>query len=342
MKKLAVVLTVVGCFVCAAAALAASSPTVTPRPATGITTTGAVLNGAVNPNGSITTYHFDYGPTTALGTLTSPVKLGAGTSAVAVKAGIANLTGGTVYYYALVATNAYGTSVSTVKTFKSGGNPPPVPTTGAAAGDEPNQVTLTGTVTTDGQATTYYFQYGLEPTYGLQTTPVTIPAAATPVAVQATLTGLAPAATFHYRLVATHGSAVDTGVGADATIETLPFPVPLGTIHMQTVPRRIKSRPFTFTTNGLIVNPAAATTPDTLACNTAIVPIEFFVGHRVIATNQTTVGPTCQFTATTTLGRLPHIHGLRSNAPMKIRIKVEFLGSPWLAPSKRFGSVTVR
>jgi hypothetical protein len=203
-------------------------------------------------------------------------------------------------------------------------------------------VTLTGTVSTSGGPTTFYFQYGLQPTYGLQTAPVTIPAAATPVSVQSTITGLAPGATFHYRLVATHGSVVNTGFGADATVETYPFPVPIATIKARTTPRTAKTGPFTFTVSGTIVNPAALTTPDALACNTAIVPVTFFVRKRVLATNRTIVGPTCQFSVTTTIARLPHLKGLANNAPMKIRVKIQFLGSPYLAPSTRFETVVAR
>lgn len=342
MKKLAIVSAVVGCLACAATAMAASTPTVTPHSVTGITTTTAVLNGTVNPNGSHTVYHFDYGLTTALGTLTASTSVGSGTTAVAVKAALTKLTPGETYYYTLVATNGSGTSTSRVETFKTGGNPPPVPTTGGAQGVEANQITMTGLVVTEGQPTTYYFQYGLAPTYGLQTAPVTIPASATPVAVTTTVTGLAPGATFHYRLVAAH-AGVDEGVGLDAAVETLPFPVPVARLHVRTRPGTVNKLPFRLITSGSVVNPAAATTPDTLACNTAIIAITFREGRRVIATNQTSVGPTCQLTAaTTTIRKLPHVAGLARNAPVRLRVEIQFEGSPYLAPSKVFETVTVK
>jgi len=342
MKKLAVLTAVVGCLAGAPAALAASSPTVTPRPATGITASGAVLNGTVDPNGATTVYHFDYGPTPALGAVTASVAIGHGTAAVAVKAGLSDLTSGTVYYYELLATSAVGTTVSRVESFRSGGNPPPIPTTGGALSISPTGMTLTGLVATDGQPTTYYFQYGLAPTYGLQTAPVTIAAADAPVTVEAGLGGLTPGTVFHYRLVATHGSTPDTGFGADGMVETYPSPAPVGTIHARTLPRTIRARPFVFSTSGLIVNPTPLVASDATACNTALVPIEFFVGHTVIATNEATVGSDCRFAAVTTIGRLPHIRHITRNGPVRIRVKLEFLGSPWLAPSKRFSVVVVR
>src|SRR5438876_433524 len=48
-------------------AVAAASPGATTRAATGVTATTATLNGTVDPNKQDTTYHFDYGKTTAYG-----------------------------------------------------------------------------------------------------------------------------------------------------------------------------------------------------------------------------------------------------------------------------------
>jgi hypothetical protein len=349
MKKFATVSAILGCLACAPAAMAASTPVVTPHSVTGITPSSAVLNGVVNPNGTHTIYHFDVGPTTALGSLTPAASAGAGTKAVAVKANLSSLTPGTTYYYTLVATNAAGTSTSRLETFKTAGSPPPVPVTGGPQGIAANSVTLTGLVTTQGVPTTYYFQYGLEPTYGLQTAPVTIPASATPVPVAAALAGIAPGATFHYRLVATHGS-LDVGAGLDATVETYPFPVPRGRLHAKTRPGNDAKRPFTFTTSGSITNPAQATTPDSAACNTAIVAITFRDGKRVVATNHTTMGADCRFTApaTTTIGRLPpvarHKHGkrLKRDRAVHLTVEVKFEGSPFLYPTKTVDNVTVR
>ena len=349
MKKFATVSAIAGCLACAPTALAASTPVVTPHGVTGITLTSAVLNGVVNPNGTRTIYHFDLGPTTALGILTKPGSAGAGVKPVAVQAKLAGLTPGTTYYYVLIATNGAGTSTSRLESFKTAGNPPPVPVTGGAQGIAATQVTLTGLVTTQGAATTYYFQYGLAPTYGVQTAPVTIPGSAAPVPVAVTVPGLAPGATFHYRLVATHGT-LDAGAGADATTETYPFPVPVGQLRVRTTPRKDKRRPFVFTTSGGITNPGSATTPDSAACNTAIVAITFREGRRVVGTSQTTMGPTCQFNApaTTTIGRLPdggrRRHGRRHRhaGPVHLRVEIQFLGSPFLYPTRTFETVTVR
>ena len=52
------------------AAVATASPGATTRAATNVTATTATLNGTVDPNKQDTTYHFEYGKTTAYGTST--------------------------------------------------------------------------------------------------------------------------------------------------------------------------------------------------------------------------------------------------------------------------------
>ena len=86
--------------------------------ATGVTTTAAQLNGTVNPNGAATTYHFDYGLTTAYGTSTTGVSAGSGTSDVSASAALSALTPGTTYHYRVVAVNS-GASGSTLLAPKS-------------------------------------------------------------------------------------------------------------------------------------------------------------------------------------------------------------------------------
>ena len=75
------------------------------EPATNVTATGATLNGYVNPEGSETTYHFEYGPTTSYGTnLPVPnASVGAGKVWKAVSQTITGGLWGT-YHYRLAAT----------------------------------------------------------------------------------------------------------------------------------------------------------------------------------------------------------------------------------------------
>ncbi|HEX4108529.1 MAG TPA: fibronectin type III domain-containing protein [Solirubrobacteraceae bacterium] len=116
-----------------------------------------------------------------------------------------------------------------VTTSSSTPNPPAAPTVTAPAraatvlGSTSAQ--LHGAVNPDGQATTYFFQWGLNSSYGKQipATPASVGAGTSPVSVSQTLTNLAPDTTYHFRLVAT--SAGGTSYGPAETFTTLPLPV---------------------------------------------------------------------------------------------------------------------
>jgi hypothetical protein len=100
----------------------------TTGPASAITHGSATLSGSVNPGGSPTTYHFEYGSTSAYGSTTSTVGAGSGTGAVAAGATLSGLSPSTTYHYRLVATNAGGATKGADKTFTSAAPPPPAPT----------------------------------------------------------------------------------------------------------------------------------------------------------------------------------------------------------------------
>ena len=79
-------------------------------PATGVTASGAILNGKANPNGTSTSYYFQWGTSTSYGSTTPTQSAGSGTSDVNVSAPINGLTPSTTYHYQLVATNSIWTS----------------------------------------------------------------------------------------------------------------------------------------------------------------------------------------------------------------------------------------
>jgi hypothetical protein len=90
-----------------AAALGAA-PGATTSPASAVTSTSASLNGTVTPNKENTTYHFDYGRTTAYGS-TTPSDTATGNSSKNVTAPVAGLAPSTTYHFRLVASNPSGT-----------------------------------------------------------------------------------------------------------------------------------------------------------------------------------------------------------------------------------------
>lgn len=103
-------------------AFAAGLPVVTTGTATISGDTGATLKGTVNPNGLAATYQFEYGPTTAYGSLVPvvPASVGSGSSPVAVSNAVNGLVSSTKYHFRVVATNSEGTSKSTDGTFTTG------------------------------------------------------------------------------------------------------------------------------------------------------------------------------------------------------------------------------
>jgi hypothetical protein len=107
--------------VSASAIAAAPAPDATTGAATNTSPHGATLNGTVNPNGSATSYTFQFGPTASYGAETAHGDAGAGTSATPVSATLAGLQSGTTYHYRLVATNSSGTVMGADQTFTTPG-----------------------------------------------------------------------------------------------------------------------------------------------------------------------------------------------------------------------------
>jgi sugar lactone lactonase YvrE len=75
---------------------------------TDVTPHGATLNATINPESLATSYHFEYGPTTAYGTTLSSVSAGAGRANVQVQAAISGLAPEQTYHYRVAAENSTG------------------------------------------------------------------------------------------------------------------------------------------------------------------------------------------------------------------------------------------
>lgn len=99
----------------------------------------------------------------------------------------------------------------------------PTVTTGGAALVTQNSAKLKGTIDPNGTATSYIFQYGPTRLYGAQTAPLSAGAGNTAKKVAVVVSGLAPATTYHYRLVGLRGSRVF--IGKDKAFKTKPQPL---------------------------------------------------------------------------------------------------------------------
>ena len=185
----------------------------------GITTTGATLNGTVNANNASTTVTFEYGLTTGYGTSVpaaeSPVT---GTTAIGVTTALSGLTSNTLYHFRVVGVNAGGTTNGSDLTFMTNAVPSTV-TTNAASGVTTTAATLNGTINANGTSTTVTFEYGMTIAYGSTVTATESPVTGTTAAdVTGDLSGLTPNTTYHFRAVGVNLGG--TTNGSDRTFTT--------------------------------------------------------------------------------------------------------------------------
>ena len=313
-------------------AVAASSPTVSTRPATSIRNFSAKLNATVNPNGVRTGYVFQYGLTNGYGLQSKSHSAGSGSKVVAGSVVVGHLSPGTVYHYRVVALNRLGSATGADHMFKTTGPPPPGVVTGAPTSVGKNTATVTGTVSTNGAATTWLVQFGLTTAYGAQTFGQVIPTSLTPTAVSVQLTGLEPGQMFHYRLVGLHNGHVVSD-GSDATFFTEPATRAKTRISAHTRPGRDRHAPFVFTTHGTIRG--GSSMPATVRC-TGTVRVRYFRGRHRISSGLASVAPNCTFSAQATFRHL------RGHGATRLRIAISFGGNGYIAPSKRTNTVTAR
>jgi phosphodiesterase/alkaline phosphatase D-like protein len=188
------------------------------------------LNGQVNPRGElVTTCRFEYGTTGLTKTASCSSLPGSGASLVAVAAPVRGLSPSTTYHYRISASSTGGTSTGTELEFKT--TAAAAPTVESVGPSEVGQRTAlaNGAVNPKGaEVTSCRFEYG--------TTSLTlaVPCSKLPgsgtavVAVSAQLAGLAPGASYRYRISATSLSGTarsverqfETRLAAAPSVET--------------------------------------------------------------------------------------------------------------------------
>jgi hypothetical protein len=203
-----------------------ASPTIQNESVSALTQTSATLDALINPNNQETTYHFEYGLTSAYGTVLPAPDAGIGSAYgnLAVGAELSGLQAGTTYHFRVVATNASsppGGTPGPDQTFTTPPPEPPVVSTGQAVGVAQNSATLTGTVETQGFQTEYQFDIGTDTGYGTRV----FGDASSEVGMHTfavALQGLMPGTTYHYRIAATN--TFGTTYGVDVTFTTGTYP----------------------------------------------------------------------------------------------------------------------
>jgi RHS repeat-associated protein len=183
--------------------------------------TFATLHGSVDPEGSPTSYWFEYGKTTAYGSKApaSPKSAGSGEEAVGVSEGIGGLEEGQTYHYRVVAEDAGIVVQGEDLSFTTPGKPQAA--TSAATALDATAATLNAKVNPAGAATSYWFEYGKTTSYGSKApaSPASAGSGGSDVEVSQPLSGLQEGQTYHYRVVAE--SKEGTSYGEDRSFTTL-------------------------------------------------------------------------------------------------------------------------
>jgi hypothetical protein len=189
--------------------------TVSNNPSTGLCSVD--LSFTVNPEGLKTTAFIQYGVTTNYGAATTTVPVGYGNSGVATNILWTGLRAGLTYHYCAAATSDAGTTcgpdqVLTTPAFGL------IATTLAATSITATQATLNGSVNPCGLPTLAWFEWGATTNYGNFTAESTLGSGSNALPVNNALTGLAPCATYHYRIDAFND--LDTALGDDQSFST--------------------------------------------------------------------------------------------------------------------------
>jgi len=189
-----------------------TGPTVVTTAATNIGSTTATLNGTVNANNASTTVTFEYGLTTAYGSVVNGVPATVtGNTVTPVSADIIGLLPNTTYHYKIVGVNTNGTANGGDMTFTTNFAPPSVVTI-AASTLLLDGATLNGTVNANGASTAVSFEYGLTIAYGSVVAGVPPTVTGTTVTpVSAAITGLLPFTTYHCRVIGVNSGGTSNG-----------------------------------------------------------------------------------------------------------------------------------
>ena len=194
------------------------APIATTQAATSVTTTGATLNGIVNPGNRSTTVSFCYGTASDLTDCTSqsagesPLS---GTSDATVSAVLTGLASGTRYYARVDATNADGSASGSVISFATSALPQA--SVASASNVTSTDARLNGIVNPEGLATTVTFCFGTNADLSSCTDATAsespLLAVSTDIGVSVDITSLTPSTTYHFKVTASN----DNGTTASST-----------------------------------------------------------------------------------------------------------------------------
>lgn len=196
-----------------------------PLSTTTVGTTTATLQGLVDPNG-LGGFRIEYSADGTTWQPASPDRYVSGSDQATVTVSVGDLDPNTVYRMRMVGTKYLSltnraTTQSAEATFLTDSAPPDVATLPIGPRTD-TTAQLRATVDPNGTATTYWFEYGGDTSYGTRVPLVPAPAGAgnEPLFLVQDIAGLLPNTTYHYRVVA-DGSGAPVA-GGDQTFTTHP------------------------------------------------------------------------------------------------------------------------
>jgi hypothetical protein len=234
-----------------------AAPIVTTGAAQVVSQTLAEVSGSVNPGGIQTRYHVAYisqeGYEAAGGSGAADPYVGGSVSQETIAGSdytvhsfqqvqLPELTPGTTYHYAVVASNDEGTTFGPDMTFTTLAPTPPQTVTGEAVGITQVSALLVGAVDTHGLRTTFSFEFGGTPALGY-TEPASLspepqPEGSTTLVFLTSFSGtLQPGTTYYYRATASNADGVSQGAVRSFTTASFPAPPTLTSPPLLVVPK---------------------------------------------------------------------------------------------------------
>jgi hypothetical protein len=194
-------------------------------PPASIEARSAVLEGTIDPEGVDSTYHFEYSTDLSFESRTEESAPVSGNGAVAESVTVSDLRPNTTYNFRIVGSNASGTIFGASGSFPTGSAPPDVGGSAFASAIGPRSARLHGTVNPNRNVLVgYRFEYGTTTAYGdtAEGGGCFSTCVGDDVPVIASVSGLEPGTTYHFRVVADAPSAGAAQFGADQTFVTAP------------------------------------------------------------------------------------------------------------------------
>lgn len=200
----------------------ATAPSISLTTITGISSTGATINGSGNANGANAGISVEYGLTTSYGsTQTATPAIITGTTSTGVSATLSGLSPSTTYHVRYKASNSAGTTYTSDTTFTTLGPAVSLPTLSIASigAISTSGATVNGNANANNGSTTLSLEYGLTTSYGSSASVTPSPVSGnSATAVNGTLSGLTPNTLYHVRLKGVNSAG--TAYSADSTFTT--------------------------------------------------------------------------------------------------------------------------